>query len=86
MAFGAATAVVRTGIRPGALVSPLALGVVADQCSLRSAWMLPFGFTAIAAVLMLMPVLVDTRSNSVWSLSALTRGAFAYRATQSLKY
>ncbi len=51
---GAATAILQTSIRLGALASPVAFGAVADRAGFDAAWMLSFGFAVAATVLMLL--------------------------------
>lgn len=49
---GAASAVLQTGVRLGALVSPIAFGALAERAGFQVAWFLPFGFAVLATVLM----------------------------------
>lgn len=50
---GAASAVVQTAIRLGALGSPLLFGLVVDNGGFDVAWYLPFGFAVIGSVLLM---------------------------------
>ncbi len=50
---GAATAVLQTSIRVGALASPVAFGALADGVGFGAAWMLSFGLALGATALML---------------------------------
>ena len=59
---GAASAVLQTGVRLGALVSPIAFGALADTAGFRVAWFLPFGFAMVATVLMLAGARAAARS------------------------
>ena len=49
---GAATAVVQTGVRIGAMGAPLLFGIVADNAGFATAWMLPMASIAIGSGLM----------------------------------
>lgn len=50
---GAATAVVQTGVRVGAMVSPLVFGIIVDSANFATAWMLPLLFMVLGAAMML---------------------------------
>lgn len=49
---GAATAVVQTGVRVGAMASPLAFGLMVEAWGFAAAWMLPTALSALGAVAM----------------------------------
>jgi MFS family permease len=50
---GAASAVVQTSVRIGAMFSPVLFGVVADHAGFGVAWFVPFGFAIVGASLLL---------------------------------
>ncbi len=49
---GAATAVMQTGIRVGAMVSPLTFGVIVDRFGYAVAWYLPFATAVVGSILL----------------------------------
>ena len=49
---GAASAVVQTAVRVGALVSPITFGLIADSAGFRAAWVLPFACALVGATLL----------------------------------
>lgn len=51
---GAASAVIQTSVRLGALGSPLLFGLLADEWGFDVAWWLPFGFALAGAAMMLL--------------------------------
>ncbi len=49
---GAATAILQTSIRLGALISPIAFGALAERRGFGAAWLMSFGFAVTATILM----------------------------------